>query len=261
VDDAEAAKKLGGEVIEDGKILCPGPGHSPNDRSLCVWLEEPIRVHSFAGDDWRTCRDHVYDTLGDIKLPPRLVQPHENERNLHRARHLWSCRAEPKGTPVENYIGFRGCKFLPESIGYLEPGSYAQPAMIAAFGDLKEPRGIHLTFLQPDGVGKADIERPKIMLGPACSFPIEIAPINDGLGLAITEGIEDGIAAHEATGMGVWAAGSASRMAPLATRVPGYVETVTIFAHADKSGERGAYQLAEALLKLHVEVLIEGIET
>jgi hypothetical protein len=259
VDDRQAAGLLGGEVIGAGKILCPGPGHGPHDRSLCVWLGDKTRVHSFAGDDWRDCLDYVNDTIGHVKQPPRFVQPHETERNLHRARHLWSCRAPAAGTPVENYIAFRGCKFLPESIGYLEPGSYPRPAMIAAFGDIKEPRGVHLTFLQEDGVGKADVERDKIMLGPACSFPIEIAPINDGLGLSITEGIEDAISAYEATGRGSWAAGSASRMAALATRVPGYVESVTIFAHPDKAGEKGAYSLADALAMLNVEVLIEGL--
>jgi hypothetical protein len=48
-------------------------------------------------------------------------------------------------------------------------------------------------------------------------------------------------------------------MSALATRVPGYIETVTIFADADKAGERGAYALADALDNLGVEVLIEGI--
>jgi hypothetical protein len=168
-----------------------------------------------------------------------------------------------------SYIRARGCSFLPENIGYLEAGAYHHPAMIAAFGIpdepepgamvLTEPHGIHLTFLKADGSGKADTDRPKIMLGPSCSFPIVIAQPNDLLGLAITEGIEDAISVHEATGLGAWAAGSASRMAALATRVPGYIEAVTIFAHSDKAGQQGAYALADALSKLRVEVLVEGL--
>ena len=59
------ARALGGEVC--GKqVLCPGPGHSAKDRSLCVTIGEdgqPI-VHSFCGDDWQTCRDHVRSKLG-----------------------------------------------------------------------------------------------------------------------------------------------------------------------------------------------------
>jgi hypothetical protein len=86
-----------------------------------------------------------------------------------------------------------------------------------------------------------------------------IAHPNDLLGLAITEGIEDAISVYETTGLGAWAAGAAGYMPALATRVPGYIETVTIFADADTAGEKGAYALADALDSLGVEVLIEGI--
>jgi hypothetical protein len=98
------------------------------------------------------------------------------------------------------------------------------------------------------------------MLGPSCSFPIVVAQPNDGLGLAITEGIEDALSVHEATGLGAWSAGSAVRMAALATRVPGYIETVSIFGHSDDAGRRGACQLADALSKLNIEVRMAGIE-
>lgn len=169
------------------------------------------------------------------------------------------------------YLQARGISIpVPESIGYLEPGAYGHPAMISAFGmpdelepgvmSFSEVRGIHLTFLKPDGSGKADIDRPKIMLGPSCSFPIVITQPNNGLGLAVTEGIEDALSVHQATGLGVWAAGSAGRMAALATRLPGYIETVSIFAHDDDAGQKGAYQLADALANLGVEVLITGCQ-
>ena len=75
------------------------------------------------------------------------------------------------------------------------------PSMIAAFGLTDEPepgllrietpniRGVHLTRLQPDGMGHAG----KIMPGRGHTLPIVLAPVNDGLGLAITEGIEDAL--------------------------------------------------------------------
>jgi hypothetical protein len=59
------ARALGGEV-SGNQVLCPGPGHDAEDRSLSVKLGkngEPI-VHSFAGDDWRTCRDYAREKLG-----------------------------------------------------------------------------------------------------------------------------------------------------------------------------------------------------
>lgn len=254
------ALRLGGEAFGN-QINCPGPGHSPRDRSLSIKFngDGSFVVHSHSGDDWTTCRDHVRDLIGGTKQPIRIVQEHETERNLHRARHLWSCRSPAAGTVVETYLAVRGCSFLPDCIGYLEPGAYPHGAMIAAFGDTDEPRGVHLTFIKSDGSGKADIDRQRIMLGPACSFPIVVAQPNDLLGLTVTEGIEDAISVHAAIGLGAWAAGSASRMAALATRVPGYIETVTIMAHDDQAGQRGAYALADALGSLGVEVLIEGI--
>jgi hypothetical protein len=42
--------------------------------------------------------------------------------------------------------------------------------------------------------------------------PIVLAPPNDLLGSSITEGIEDALTMHEATGLGTWAAGSAARL-------------------------------------------------
>jgi hypothetical protein len=217
-------------------------------------------VYSHAGDDFGACRDYVQEVLGGTRQPLRMALPHETEKNLHRAKHLLTCRKQARGTLVETYLKSRGIGIVPDGIGYLEPGAYQWPAMIAAFGDTTEPRGIHLTFLKQDGSGKAGIDRPKIMLGPSCSFPIVVAEPNDLLGLAITEGIEDALSVHEATGLGAWAAGSATRMPALATRVPGYIETVTIFAHSDDAGQKGAYLLADALSKLRVEVLVAGAQ-
>ena len=123
---------------------------------------------------------------------------------------------------------------------------------------IHEVHGIHLTFLRPDGSGKADIERPKIMVGPSNGWPIVIAPPNDMLGLAITEGIEDAFTVHQVTYLGAWAAGSASRMRVLVARVPDYIETVTIYSHSDEAGQRGASALADALVSRGIEVFVEG---
>ncbi|MGQ7793755.1 phage/plasmid primase, P4 family [Faunimonas sp. B44] len=67
---AEAvARALGGDVQSCGRsVLAPGPGHSPADRSLSITLDpkaaEGFLCHSFAGDDWQACRDHVRHKLG-----------------------------------------------------------------------------------------------------------------------------------------------------------------------------------------------------
>jgi Protein of unknown function (DUF3631) len=70
---AEMARRLGGEV-SGGQIRCPGPGHSPEDRSLSVKLKDDgtgILVHSFSGDDPIMCKDHVRQKLGLPEFTPR----------------------------------------------------------------------------------------------------------------------------------------------------------------------------------------------
>jgi hypothetical protein len=119
--------------------------------------------------------------------------------------------------------------------------------MAAAFAQSLEIQAIHLTRLKPDGTAKAGTDRDKIMLGRPRGAPIVLAEIDDGLGLAITEGIEDGLSVHEATGLGVWAAGAASLMPALAPAVPGFVEVVTIIVDDDKAGRLNARELARRL--------------
>jgi hypothetical protein len=125
------------------------------------------------------------------------------------------------------------------------PGVLGQPALV---------HGVHLTRLTESGEKVA-----KIMVGTCKGNPIVIAPPNDLLGLAVTEGIEDALSVHVATGLGVWAAGSAGFMPSLASLVPDYIECVTIFAHADIAGKQGALALAEALNRCGYQVLIEGL--
>ena len=124
--------------------------------------------------------------------------------------------------------------------------------MIAAFGFAAELEpgvvaiasdavvGVHLTKLNADGSAKADDgpgNQSKITIGRGSTgWPICIAPANDLLGLAVTEGIEDALSVHQATGLGAWAAGAAGRMPALADRIPAYVECVTICAHPEPAG-------------------------
>jgi hypothetical protein len=135
---------------------------------------------------------------------------------------------------------------LPDEI---EPGKLAEPCDVQA---------IHLTLLRADGSGKVDIDKSKLMVGSS-SLPIIIAPPNDLLGLAITEGIEDALTAHQATGLGAWAAGSANRLPALADVLPGYIEALTIFADDDKAGRDNARALAAALRNRRIETVLEGL--
>jgi hypothetical protein len=138
IDIRAMARLLGGEVAGRDIVLCPGPRHSPRDRSLQVTFDERapdgVLVHSFAGDHWQDCRDCVRERLG---LPP-WKPGDEQERRIHparirewdgrtvnqmrsapcqrsaddqvrieRARAIWDEARDPRGTLVEAYFCIR----------------------------------------------------------------------------------------------------------------------------------------------------------
>src|SRR5262245_33680975 len=176
---AAYARALGVDVLADGTITCPWPGHSKDDRSLSVHFtgDETFAVHSFAGDDWQLCKDHVRSLLGWRTFEPgvetRLAAAEANRertsRHLDRgqyaagARRLWHEAHEPRGTLVEEYLGARGIalpghvcgrvlRFHPHCrFGPSDDHHYA-PAMIARFtpivgDDDSQVTAIHRTEL------------------------------------------------------------------------------------------------------------------
>jgi hypothetical protein len=270
-------------------VNCPGPGHGAKDRSLSVspsaTAPSGFLVHSFAGDDPIVCLDYVRAKLGLPAFAPQKSAtgarhgaaghrdsggPAKAADNAAKAAWLWS-RREPisESCPAALYLR-RTRRYhgpIPSTLGYLPPNGKHPAAMIAAFGFCEGPEpgvivppanvtGVHITRLTPDG-RKAPEDKPKIMLGPMSGLPIVLAPVNDGLGLAITEGIEDGLSVFEETGLGVWAAGSAGNMSKIAAALRSYVECATIFAHRDE-GMRFAKEAARLIAAMGVEVHIKG---
>jgi putative DNA primase/helicase len=196
----------------------------------------------------------------------------DDERRVSSASWLWSQRNPiTEGTPPALYLCKRGYTgSIPATLGYLSARNPYPAAMIAAFGMADEPEpgilapprtvtGIHLTRLTGDGDKQPNTAgNAKVMLGTCKGTPIVISPPND-LGMAVTEGIEDAFSVYQATGLGVWAAGAAGFMPALAQLVPGYIETVTIYAHADKAGCDNAIILARALKARGIEVLMQRL--
>jgi hypothetical protein len=203
----------------------------------------------------------------------RAVQAAREKIQLAKAKALWNSAMPPVSARTWTYLrsarGYRDQ--IPATIRDLKPSGKFPPAMIAAIGiaretepgiltiDDSEIRGVHLTRLKYDGSGKAEIDSPKIMIGASIGSPIVLAPPNDLLGLVITEGIEDALSVFQATGLGVWAAGSASRMPALAESVPDYIDCVTIVADSDQAGQTNASKLAEALDARGIETFTQGI--
>ena len=72
---SKIAEIMGGEV-RNGEVLCPGPGHSAEDRSLSIKIDSKAEeggfiCHSFANDDPIACRDYIREKLGLPKFEPK----------------------------------------------------------------------------------------------------------------------------------------------------------------------------------------------
>jgi len=272
-------------------VPCPfcGPNrHHPANRKRCVlriWLKPGFATYNCqrckakgwardtAANGWRQCNAQQLASGQD----QHEADDAHARRQMENARWLWRKREPIEGSPAEKYFrDVRKCFCeLPGTLGYLPPLKEGHhPALISAFGlphasqsgvlelaDL-DVRGVHLTLLKPDGNGKADVQPNKKFVGPSKGWPIVIAAPTKPLGLAITEGIEDALSVHQAVDVGVWAAGAANRMPPLAELVPAHVGRVTIYAHNDEDGQgqRSALALADVLFKRRIEVFVEGLE-
>ena len=192
--------------------------------------------------------------LEKARAEARLFAAATAEDKRKKARWLWARRCPAGGTIAEVYLRNVRCYDgpLPPSIGFLPSRGDFPPSMISAFAfpdeeGISEIQAVHLTRLKTDGLGKAATSADKIMIGTPRGVPIALAPINDGLGLAVTEGIENGLSIHAATGLGVWSAGSASFLPALGAAVPRYVDEVSIVADPDQAGRRFADDLAAVL--------------
>ena len=241
----------------DERRTCPRCSHT---RSSSASRAEQVMSVWFNSDGSQTNYCHHCQASGSQRQSSALrVRKREPKRQdtSNIAAFLWQSSLPAKGTPVEIYLREgRGLDLkVPATIRYL-PARMGYPhAMITAFrltqelepGVLAVPdrvEGVHITRLTSDGRDKLEKKR---MLGTVAGKPLVLAPPNDGLGLAITEGVEDALSVQQATGLGACAAGSASQMPKLAEAVPDFIDYVSVFADPDPTGEKAAKALVDDL--------------
>jgi hypothetical protein len=87
------ARALGGDVV-GGEVLAPGRGHARKDRSLSIKLSasspDGFIVHSFAGENWRDCRDY-------LQRGRQHEGPPEDALKLHLIGAFRAWAANPRG--------------------------------------------------------------------------------------------------------------------------------------------------------------------
>ena len=243
VDINTTARALGGEVAGRNRIVCPGPGHSKRDRSLAVtFTGNGFLVHSFAGDDFRECRDHVKAALGFADGHERPTAQNDNRpsidwerlRKQKSAIEHWSQSAAISDTLAESYLASRGLSYGGSALRF-HAGWRAMVALItnALTG---EPQGIHRTYL--DAAGKR-IE--KKMLGVAAGGVVRLSDDDQvTTGLAIGEGVETCLASDFRP---VWACLSAGQVR--AFPILSGVEALTVLVDHDRAGIESANACGE----------------
>lgn len=262
----EIAQALGGKVM-GRQVLAPGPGHSRKDQSLSVRLAtsspKGFVVHSYCGDDWRDCEEHVASALGlpsdhwrehkerrepdplevmrrrQKRIESKRREAEDDARRQRSALTIWTAATDPRNTVVATYLRSRGLDLPDEIAGEAirfhpccpwEAGFVS--AMVAAFRNVGtgEITGIHRTALTTDGqkVGRK-------MLGIAAGAAIMLDPCEMvSLGLAIGEGIETCLSARQLGIRPVWALGSSDAIRTFPV-LPG-IEGLTILGETGDGG-------------------------
>ncbi len=157
------------------------------------------------------------------------------------------------GTIAETYLRGRGITCpLPDALRFhpncWHPSGRRFPAMVARVMG-SDDYAVHRTYLKSDGIGKAEVEPAKAMLGNCAGGAVRLVEGNGPL--VVAEGIETALSLgsgllHEPRT--IWAALSTSGMRAL--RLPAAPDRLTIAVDGDRPGREAAHILAERAHKL-----------
>lgn len=265
------ARALGGQIAGRDSVLVPGPGHSHKDRSLkgTFKADGSFSVTSFAGDDWRECKDYVRHRLGLGEFTPAYARPArvivatapEDRERVNRAGSLW-CEARPiDGTPAETYLARRGVCYHGEALRWHPSCPFGERVrhgcMIALVSNIitNEPQAIHRTAIDVNG---RKIDRKAY--GPIGGGAVKLTDDADvDRVLAIGEGIETTLSIRrlpDLSSMPAWSVLNANGMCRFPA-LPG-IESVWIAADNDVSGtgQHAAHTAAERQFAAGIEVII-----
>jgi putative DNA primase/helicase len=269
---ARIAHALGGAVRDGQGWRCHCPVHVGADSNLSLQPGDAVpllaRCWSHSCDPrkvlaelrHRGLLDEGHDDGRRRVLPqsqPRHVKPASiDSRNVALAISTWN-ESEADHPILRRYLAGRGLDGgQVDALRFhrrCPRGQDRLPAMVGKKTDFTtgEFRGIHRTYLLPDGNRKAPVKPNKMVLGSSAGAVIRLiddAELTTHLGIA--EGIESAIAASTALGtqamwLPVWSAIDAGNLSRLP--VLHGVEWLTIFSDHDPSGtEQGAARMLAA---------------
>jgi putative DNA primase/helicase len=230
------ARALDGEVV-GGQVSCPGPGHSPRDRSLSVRLSAaaPMGFIAFShcGDDWQTCRDHVARLLGfgpdawkrgrqdPHKPKPAPAAPDDSDK-IAEALAYWNESGDPRQTVVKTYLNSRALELSDDIASSVIRWNGRIGAMVSLMRNVLTgaPQSVLRTYLDRDGRKRTIFDRDgkalgeRLFKGPTGGAAVMLDPFDSVTArLHIGEGVETCLAARQVGLKPAWALGSAGEIA------------------------------------------------
>lgn len=194
------------------------------------WIEDRYGLKSMSPQK----RQAVAAEAAARRAAAEAKEEERRTRSRERARKFfYSCQAI-EGTIAETYLASRGVvladvpnlgralRFHPACEYWMDDARPRLPAMVAAMVDEAGKIGAcHYTFLKPDGSGKADVEKAKLMFPETTGLVIRLTDGPSGLpaeqaaeqkiaGITgLVEGIEDGLSAGRGSpDLRMWSCGS-----------------------------------------------------
>lgn len=180
-----------------------------------------------------------------VYIPPLPVD--DSPDRTDEARAIWKGSSPVAGTLAEAYLRSRALHLtIPDSIRFssLRYGSRGpvHPVLVAAVTSATDELiGVQRTYLRSDGLGKLDVDKPKLSLGRVSGGAIRCAPW--AAKLVVAEGLEDALSLQQVLGQSVWCAAGASMLPSMA--FPAGVRSVMIGGDNDVAGRAAARKAAD----------------
>lgn len=181
------------------------------------------------------------------RSPAPQGSPESARRLFAMSKSLHGSLAEVylRGRAIEHLAGFPALRFHPHC--YYRPDADAEtqtwPALIAAVTDLSGAiTGVHRTWLDPSGAGKAPIATPRRAMGQLLGNAVRFGTVQDIL--AVGEGIETILSLRDALPDFAMAAGlSANHLA--AMLLPATLRVLYVVRDADAAGDGAVATLTQ----------------